>query len=285
MAFEVHEHPSPRAFAEAAGPLLLRDPARNGLMLSIVRGLERNPRAYDSFHLWVASRDGVPVGAATVTPPMNLLVARPADLGAIAGLARAIHAGGTDLPGVNGGLEEAGAFARTWRALTGRRPETRMRLRLYDLETVEPLPNVPGELRPARPDERPLMLEWWSAFAVEAGLHDDPVQHERAVDGRMALPLGLVVWAVDGRPVCVAGSMPSPPSAARIGPVYTPPDLRRHGYGTALTAELTRRLLASGCDRCMLYTDLANPTSNAIYGRIGYRPVCDSVEIAFQPAG
>jgi hypothetical protein len=32
---------------------------------------------------------------------------------------------------------------------------------------------------------------------------------------------------------------------------------------------------------CFLYTDLANPTSNAIYMRLGYRPVCDSREIAF----
>jgi predicted GNAT family acetyltransferase len=158
-----------------------------------------------------------------------------------------------------------------------------MRLRLHSLEAVAPLPPVPGELREARPDERELVLEWWSAFAAEAGAHDDRAEHERGVDARMATPLGMVVWAVDGRPVCVAGSTPSPPAAARIGPVYTPPDLRRNGYGTALTAELTRRLLAGGCDRCMLYTDLANPTSNAIYTRIGYRPVCDSVEIAFEP--
>ena len=32
---------------------------------------------------------------------------------------------------------------------------------------------------------------------------------------------------------------------------------------------------------CFLYTDLANPTSNAIYERIGYVRICDSAEIAF----
>ena len=31
-----------------------------------------------------------------------------------------------------------------------------------------------------------------------------------------------------------------------------------------------------------LYTDLANPTSNSIYGKIGYRRVCDSAEIRFR---
>jgi predicted GNAT family acetyltransferase len=33
----------------------------------------------------------------------------------------------------------------------------------------------------------------------------------------------------------------------------------------------------------MLFTDLANPTSNAIYQRLGYRAVRDEVIIAFGP--
>ena len=58
--------------------------------------------------------------------------------------------------------------------------------------------------------------------------------------------------------------------------MYTPPELRGRGYATALTAELSQRLLdgrlfEGGRRFCFLYTDLANPTSNAIYERIGYR--------------
>jgi predicted GNAT family acetyltransferase len=33
----------------------------------------------------------------------------------------------------------------------------------------------------------------------------------------------------------------------------------------------------------VLYADLANPTSNAIYQAIGYRPVDDAVMISFRP--
>jgi uncharacterized protein len=67
----------------------------------------------------------------------------------------------------------------------------------------------------------------------------------------------------------------------RIGPVYTPPELRGRGYATSLAAEVSRRRLAAGRRFCFLYTDLANPTSNAIYERIGYRRVCESAEILF----
>ena len=33
----------------------------------------------------------------------------------------------------------------------------------------------------------------------------------------------------------------------------------------------------------VLFTDLANPTTNALYPRIGYRPVSDRVEPHFEP--
>jgi hypothetical protein len=39
---------------------------------------------------------------------------------------------------------------------------------------------------------------------------------------------------------------------------------------------LSRQLLGEGNRFCCLYTDLDNPTSNAIYARIGYRPVSDA---------
>ncbi len=61
----------------------------------------------------------------------------------------------------------------------------------------------------------------------------------------------------------------------RVGPVYTPPELRGRGYASAITAAATQRILASGRRFCFLYTDLANPTSNSIYQQIGYRPVTD----------
>ena len=63
--------------------------------------------------------------------------------------------------------------------------------------------------------------------------------------------------------------------------MYTPPELRGRGYATALVAQLSSQLLAEGRRFCFLYTDLANPTSNAIYERIGYVRVCESAEIAF----
>jgi predicted GNAT family acetyltransferase len=83
--------------------------------------------------------------------------------------------------------------------------------------------------------------------------------------------------------VSLAGFGGSTPNGVRIGPVYTPPESRGHGYATSLVAHVSARLLERGRRFCFLYTDLANPTSNAIYERIGYERVCESDEIGFKP--
>jgi predicted GNAT family acetyltransferase len=42
-------------------------------------------------------------------------------------------------------------------------------------------------------------------------------------------------------------------------------------------------ILDSGKKFCFLFTDQANPTSNSIYQKIGYEPVCDFHEYTFSP--
>jgi predicted GNAT family acetyltransferase len=71
------------------------------------------------------------------------------------------------------------------------------------------------------------------------------------------------------------------PNGVRVGAVYTPPELRGRGYASACTAAVTQRLLADGRRFCFLFTDLSNPTSNSIYQKIGYRPVCDVDQYRF----
>jgi predicted GNAT family acetyltransferase len=81
----------------------------------------------------------------------------------------------------------------------------------------------------------------------------------------------LHVWEDEGAPVSVAVAQGRTGRGVRIGYVYTPPERRGRGYASALVASLSARMLADGCDFCVLYTDLSNPTSNRIYRRVGYR--------------
>jgi predicted GNAT family acetyltransferase len=73
----------------------------------------------------------------------------------------------------------------------------------------------------------------------------------------------------------MAGATPLIAGQIRVAPVYTPAPLRGRGYAGAATTEVSRAALAAGADEVLLFTDLANPTSNGLYQRIGYRPVAD----------
>ena len=128
------------------------------------------------------------------------------------------------------------------------------------------------------------MTRWLDAFAWEAlpegAVHDTSERDARATsadpDGRMAR-LGDDA----GRTVSLAGFGSRTPNGIRIGPVYTPPDFRGKGYASALVGRMTAELLDGRHRYCFLFTDLANPTSNGIYQRIGYEAVTDVDQYAF----
>jgi hypothetical protein len=269
------------AFLAAAEPLLLADEARHNRLLGLAGAIADG--LYDTYRLWLVRDDAHPVAAALRTPPYNLILARPDSPEALLALADAVVS--EELPGVVGATPESEEFARLWEERTGASARLGMRQGVYALEAVEPLPTVPGEARVATPADRETVLRWWIAFGEEV-LHEGGPGRENAaamVDYRLDPDTGrgVLLWEHDGEIVSFAGWGGPTPNGARVGPVYTPPELRGRGYATAATAELSRRLLASGRRFCFLYTDLANPTSNAIYERIGYRRVCESAEIVF----
>ena len=131
-------------------------------------------------------------------------------------------------------------------------------------------------------DDTGLVQAWFGAFHDEA-MPDRPAGGtDEMVARRVAAGL-LLLWEDGGQPVALAGFSRPSAGVSRIGPVYTPPDARRRGYGTAVTAAATRAALDLGAADVVLYTDLANPTSNSIYQRIGYRPDHDAEERRFEP--
>jgi predicted GNAT family acetyltransferase len=277
---EVRRTDDPVAFLDAAGSRLLADEARHNLMLGLAGTLRDHPAVYPEYRLWLVRDGNELVGAALRTPPFNVVVAQPETDAALHALADAIH---EDLPGVVGALPEAETFAAAWSAKTGSTPRRQMSTRIFALERVRPVSGVAGAMRTAVQEDRPLLVDWLRAFGEESLPEETRHEVESMVDHRLgADDAGLVLWE-DGGPVSVAGYGGSTPNGIRVGPVYTPPELRGRGYASALVADLSTKLLAEGRTFCFLYTDLANPTSNRIYERLGYERVCDSAAIAFDP--
>lgn len=269
---------------ERAGAYLGVEEARHNLAFGILSTARAHPDAYPELRAWVALEGGRVVGAALRTPPHNLILARPSDERAVAALAHRID---DELPGVVGAVPEVDRFAAAWTARHDGAAKVAFEQRIYALTAVVPPAPVPGSMRLATVADRDLVFAWFHAFSEEVlhpGDNDDDTRLQRSVETRLVSEdAGVALWELDGRPMSLAGFGGPTPNGIRIGPVYTPPELRVQGFGTAVTAAVSQLLLDRGRRFCFLYTDLANPTSNAIYMRIGYEPVCDSREVAFVP--
>lgn len=267
-------------FRKQADPLLMENEPANNLILGVTGVVREDPDRFDGFMAWVVDDSGQPVAAAAQTPPNNLILAIPRSRRAVDVLAR--HLG--HLPGVVGCAPGVDQFVAA-------RPEQARRTMaqgIFQLDTVVMPPPVDGVSRPARPHEVEELAHMRIAFEEEAIGHvDDPELSRRGTEWRIeeqSSRFGLWVHEVGGRLVSMTGHSGATPNGIRIGPVYTPPEYRGHGYASALVATQSQWLLDSGHRFCFLYTDLANPTSNSIYRRIGYRQIAESTEYSFSPS-
>ncbi|MFJ8674008.1 GNAT family N-acetyltransferase [Streptomyces sp. NPDC093589] len=271
------------AFEEAAGAFLRSRPVEHTLLLSVTSSLRvLGADAYGSdaprFGWWRPARTQTTGGAAVEgafvwTPPRPVLLSPMPD-DAAAALAGTLVPERLPEAGVNAELPTARAYAAGWRRRHGGTPEVAGRRRLYRLgELAPPDPAPPGAARAATGADRALVLAWFTAFAAEVG--DGPPGASRAADDRLAEGR-CTLWEVDGRPVALAGVSRTLSGMARVAPVYTPPELRGRGYAGAVTAAVSRAARdGAGAEELVLFTDLDNPTSNALYQRLGYRPVAD----------
>jgi GNAT superfamily N-acetyltransferase len=285
---EVRRFDDPAAFFAHAAPFLEQREAQHNLLLGLRARLESDRHAFgpEDPYFAVMESGGEVVGAAWRTPPHGLGLSEIDDLAAVDALAH--DARGLELSGVIGPVAAAERFARLWQASAGVSARIAVAERIYEAREAFPPDGVPGRSRPYADGDHALVAEWLDAFTAEALAEMPPGRQESGAEfiaRRAADPTGgLVLWEDAARTVSLAGYGSPTPHGLRVGPVYTPPELRGHGYASALVGELTAQLLASGRRYCFLYTDLANPTSNSIYQRVGYRPVSDVSLWRFDPA-
>jgi GNAT superfamily N-acetyltransferase len=282
MPLTYTHHADAASFLASAGAELERQESVNGLMLGIALRLVREPLAYGSPPFLATVASGAELRAAAVmTPPHNLLLFTPgvAQAAGLETVAEALDGGQWPVPGVIAPEAAANAFASIWHRQTGAAGQTAMRMRIYELRRVIPPPLPPGSFRQATLQELELVREWARAFQRDVFHAVEDSQTVAMVERGVANGT-LFLW-VDGAPASMAGRGRPTPHGESVGPVYTPPERRGRGYASAAVAHLSQRILDDGKRFCTLFADLANPTSNHIYQRIGYAPVADVVELHF----
>jgi GNAT superfamily N-acetyltransferase len=272
---DVRVHSAVAEFVAIAGALYRRHPVLSTVELSLLEDPAALRRFCPEPLLLTVWQGGEPVGCAMQTPPFPLLCSGLQTGDQVDAAVDTLVRIRPDLNGVRGIHSTATLFASQWTAVTGRVATVTTDERLYRLGTLIPPVGVAGRQRVANPADESVLERWWAEFHIEAF---------GTVPGGPPGTEPVVLWEVEATPTSMAMVRRPAAGVSRIGPVYTPPNRRGRGYGSAVTAAAAQWAKGHGVADVVLFTDLSNPVSNAIYQRIGFRPVADSARLDFGPA-
>ncbi len=222
-------------------------------------------------YFWIVEEAGVIVGTAFWTPPYKFTISEM-DKESLMALANLIRDTYPNIPGVGGPKDPAKHFSHFWNLKTQKSPFLETSMRLYRLEKMMDVPMSPGNLQKSREKDSDFLTEWLGQFSAEIGISEKG--DDRKMVENYIREQRLFVWE-DGSARAMAAYAGTTLNGVRVNWVFTPAEFRGKGYATSLVASLSQKLLDSGKKFCCLYTDLLNPTSNSIYQKIGYQPVCD----------
>ena len=267
------------AFLERAGPWLLRSEAEHNLILGLAERSRTLGASEPPIYLAAVEHQGVVQGCAFRTPPWKVVVTgMPPE--AVRDVVDDVARTYETITGVLGPPQETALFASRWTELRGVPAHLKYRQGVYQLERLIPPSDPPaGVLRLASRDDLGIALDWGGGFVRDIGLEHTDAHVRRDIEEK--IDSGTLWFWDDGRPRSMAARGSRTPNGARVNWVFTPPKWRGRGYASACVAAVSQGILDDGLRFCFLFTDLANPTSNSIYSRIGYEKVCEMVDYGF----
>ena len=268
MRVRVEVTDDPAEARAAAGTLLRARPVEHNVVLTLLddRAATGRPGRY-----WWATVDGTVTGFVLRSPREYYASIVPMEGPTVDALVDVVREDGTPLPGVIGEAATSARFAGRWTERTNTGAHPREGQRLYRLGALTEPTGVAGHLRPATPGDADVLTEWAAGFERDT---DMPVPGDRRemIEARIAGGR-MWVWEDDDGPACMAVGTAAVEGVSRIGFVYTPDARRGRGYAAACVGRLSGHLLETEAEVCILFTQLANPTSNGIYRRLGYEAV------------
>jgi GNAT superfamily N-acetyltransferase len=273
---ELEIHQSAAAFKQLVDSFALKAEAEHCLLIGVATRLATVPAPA----LLLTVRTGQEtIGAAIVRPGQTMITSRlPPEILELVG--RTLHDTQSNVTGILGPVDTVDRFSALWSSLAGKTTRLFMANRVFQLDAVVPPPPTSGHFRQAAPADVLAVAELVRGFCREA--LREPGEGDFAAGTRDAIAAGrYYVWEDEAEVVSMAATAGPTPNGIRIVTVFTPPERRGRGYASACVGALSQKLLDAGRRYCFLFTDLKNPTSNAIYRKLGYEPVCDLTHVHF----
>ena len=213
------------------------------------------------------------------------LILSPMSEGEACELADTLARNGIELEIAEGPNDTILSFCQRWTETTGARFDIVMNQGLHELTAVDMPEHEGGQLVQATHEHRSTLLTLMKGFAASISADAMSIGDLESRADRFLAQQRAYLWQDgSGTVVAMAAVVRESPHTASISWVYTPPQYRRRGHAARVVATLSQAQLDAGKRACNLHTDLANPTSNGVYHRIGYRKISESVRLKLHPS-
>lgn len=186
-----------------------------------------------------------------------------------------------ELLGINSEKSVANKFAKYYCDLSNMKYLVHTGLRILLLESIEN-----GKLlndviyRKATLDDKEILVKYIQNFMKDA-LNEECDYEEAEEKFNKYFEKGYYVLEKDNKIICQANTSRIMKYGKCVSSVYTPKEERGKSYAYNLIYRISKELLDKGDKYCVLYTDDANPISNHVYEKIGYKRKSDWEELDF----
>jgi len=186
-----------------------------------------------------------------------------------------------DIEEVEGPVEAVHALTECWSRPSHRSHSVKMRQALHEIRNVQSPHLDGGKLCLATRDHEKTVQDYLRGFVSDCfpTEHWSDEQLSTHTERLLNEKKGFLWKDSKGKIVSMAAIVRESPNTASISLVYTPLENRRQGHAARVVAALSQTQLDAGKVACNLHTDLANPTSNSVYHRIGYRVIRHLVRV------
>jgi predicted GNAT family acetyltransferase len=275
------------SFYDRVYSFLIEREAENNLIFSILNTIKLNINTYgDQPPLLILVKRNEKLELVSIqTPPFDLILSYTDNLQSIETMITSLIQKNIELPGVLGPKDSVLKFLNLWAAKKNVNSKLKTNERIYKLTEVSK--DTLGIRRVIRSTKKyhSLIIRWAKDFIREAFPESFEVQIKN-IEKRLEPDIEqgkFFLLLENNRVVSMVRKAGKTPNGNLVNYVYTPPTLRKKGYATECVAYLSKHILGEGNQFCFLFTDLANPISNSIYQRIGYKPVIDVDQYDFIP--
>lgn len=277
-SMELKQHYNIDTYLKETLRYLEQDESLNNLMLGICNRIKDDPNYYTNVYMTTVSKKGGLVLAAIKTDMEKLIIYGTRDEcdEAIELIVKDILSKSIYIPGVAGPKELSKRVCEIWSKHVNSNVRLDMNMRVYELKEVKRDLIEKGTLRLANERDIEFIAKGIYEFEIDAGLNSKSNKGKCLEEAQnRILDKAIYLWGYEGKVVSMAAKTRPTQNGVTIALVYTPKRLRKKGYATSCVASLSQHLLDCGYKFCTLSADLANPISNSIYTKIGYKSIGD----------